>query len=92
LANPLPTVETDKPFHDSFDSPTATAAAFGDNWGIDYSVPGQVTLSGISGMKEWGLGYSSGHGYGTYTIVAKFDGLYGGFNGSALILWPGDNN
>jgi len=89
LANPLPTVETDKPFHDSFDS--GTAGAFGDNWGINFSTSGQVTLSAISGMKEWGLGPSSGHGYGTYTIDAKFDGLYGGFNGSALILWPGDN-
>jgi len=89
LANPLPTVETDQPFHDSLDS--GTPGAFGDNWGVDFSVPGQVTLAGISGMKEWGLGPSSGHGYGTYTIDAEFNGLYGGFNGSALILWPGDN-
>jgi hypothetical protein len=56
---------------------------------VDTSVPGQVTLSGISAMMEWAVGPASGHGYGTYTVEAK---LTGDQPGPAIVFWPGDNN
>ena len=79
-------IETDVPFHESFDNRNG---ALTDNWGADYSVPGQVTLTGNAGMMEPAEAITSGHGYGTYTVTAKFDGT---MPGSAIILWPGDNN
>ncbi len=78
-------IETDVPFNESFD---VRNGALTDNWGSDYSVPGQVTLTGNAGMMELAESISSGHGYGTYTVTAKFDGKW---PGSAIILWPGDN-
>lgn len=78
-------IETDVPFNESFDFRNG---ALTDNWGSDYSVPGQVTLTGNAGMMEPAESISSGHGYGTYTVTAKFDGKW---PGSAIILWPGDN-
>ncbi len=58
-------------------------------WNIDTSVPGQVTLAGVSAMMEWATGPSSGHGYGTYTVEAK---LTGNQPGPAIVMWPGDNH
>ncbi len=57
-------------------------------YNVDTSVPGQVTLSGISAMMEWATGPASGHGYGTYTVEAK---LTGSQPGPAIVFWPGDN-
>ncbi len=79
-------IETDVPFHESFDN---REGALKDNWGVDYSVPGQVTLTGNAGLMEPAEAITSGHGYGTYTVTAKLDGNW---PGSAIILWPGDNN
>ena len=58
-------------------------------YNVDTSVPGQVTLSGVSAMMEWATGPSSGHGYGTYTVEAK---LTGNQPGPAIVMWPGDNH
>jgi len=87
----VPSIETDVPFHHSFETGN-NPGPFQDNWGVDYSTFGEVHLTGISGMKELAGGPSAGHGYGTYTINAKFEGQYAGFHGAALILWPGDNS
>ncbi len=78
-------IETDVPFRESFDN---REGALKDNWGVDYSVPGQVTLTGNAGLMELAESITSGHGYGTYTVTAKLDGKW---PGSAIILWPGDN-
>ncbi len=57
-------------------------------YNVDTSVPGQVTLAGVSAMMEWAVGPSAGHGYGTYTVEAK---LSGNQQGPAIVFWPGDN-
>ncbi|MDO9710747.1 family 16 glycosylhydrolase [Paracraurococcus lichenis] len=74
-------------FFESFDS---GIGALTNRWGsgIDTSIPGQVTVSGVSGIMERPWGAAAGHGYGTYTIVAKLDG---NVQGSAGLLWPGDD-
>ena len=79
------TVETDKPLHESFDN---GIGVFTDNWNVDATVPGQVTLRGTSGLMQQAVSTSSGQGYGTYTITAKMEGT---MPGPAIILWPGDN-
>jgi beta-glucanase (GH16 family) len=40
-------------------------------------------------MMEWASGASAGHGYGTYTIHANFNGSE---PGAAIVFWPGDNS
>ncbi len=60
----------------------------GNAYNVDTSVPGQVTLAGVSAMMEWAVGPSSGHGYGTYTVEAKLTGTQ---PGPAIVMWPGDN-
>ena len=77
-------IETDRPLYESFDNGTG---ALGNAWNVNQSVKGEVTLGNYSGLMEWGNGASSGHGYGTYTINAKFDGTQ---PGAAIVLWPGD--
>jgi beta-glucanase (GH16 family) len=57
-------------------------------WNVDTSPNGQVTLSGSSAMMEPASGASAGHGYGTYTIVAKVDGSQ---PGPAIVFWPGND-
>jgi Glycosyl hydrolases family 16 len=52
------------------------------------STPGEVVLPGGSALMEWGGGPDAGHGYGTYTINAKFDGSQ---PGAGIIFWPGDD-
>jgi hypothetical protein len=87
MATTIPnTIETDKPLHESFDN---GIGVFTDNWNVDASVPGQVTLRGTSGLMQQATSTSSGQGYGTYTITAK---LEGNMPGPAIILWPGDNH
>jgi hypothetical protein len=72
--------------HVSFDN---GSGSLGNGWGnVDFSVPGEVTLRGNSGLMEWAVGRDAGHGYGTYTVNAKLDG---GTAGSAIILWPGND-
>jgi hypothetical protein len=78
------------PFHDSFDAGTLN---FPDTWNVDTSVPGQVTVHTSnyylnSGMMEATAGASTGHGYGTYTVNAMLQGIW---PGSAIMLWPGNN-
>lgn len=86
MATTIPnTVETDKPLRESFDN---GIGVFTDNWNVDATVPGQVTLRGTSGLMQQAVSTSSGQGYGTYTITAK---LEGNMPGPAIILWPGDN-
>ena len=72
--------------HESFDNGTGV---FGNAWNVDTSVKGQVTLSGTSALMEWATGREAGHGYGTYTVVAKAEGNQ---PGPGIILWPGDNS
>ncbi|MFC7689505.1 family 16 glycosylhydrolase [Paeniroseomonas aquatica] len=84
--SPTSAVETDRPLHESFDN---GIGVFTDNWNVDASVPGQVTLRGTSGLMQQAVSTSSGQGYGTYTINAKFEGT---MPGPAIILWPGDNH
>lgn len=79
------TTETDRPLFESFDDGTG---ALGKAWNADTSVPGEVTLRGDAAMMEWNGSRDSGHGYGTYTIEAKFDGTQ---PGAAIVLWPGDD-
>jgi hypothetical protein len=83
--SPTNAVETDLPLRESFDN---GIGVFTDNWNVDASVPGQVTLRGTSGLMQQAVSTSSGQGYGTYTINAKFEG---NMPGPAIILWPGDN-
>lgn len=78
------------PLHITFDDGWQT---IGDIYHADTSVPGQVTLAsdmtlGHSMFKEWSDGPASGHGYGTYTFVAKLDGYLAG---PGIVLWPGDD-
>jgi beta-glucanase (GH16 family) len=77
---------TNNALHESFDN---GIGAIGNAWNVDTSVKGQVKLSGNSALMEWATGKDAGHGYGTYTVHAKLDG---GQPGSAILLWPGDNN
>lgn len=77
--------ETDTPMHESFDN---GVGALSQAWNVDLSVPGEVTLSGSSALMEPAVGRDAGHGYGTYTVVAK---LEGSVPGPGIILWPGDN-
>jgi len=77
--------ETDRPLHVSFDNgfgPISNA------WNTDTSVNGEVKLTGNAAMMEWASGPSAGHGYGTYTVNAKFDGTE---PGAAIVFWPGDD-
>ncbi len=83
--SPTNAVETDLPLDESFDN---GIGVFTDNWNVDASVPGQVTLRGTSGLMQQAVSTTSGQGYGTYTINAK---LEGNMPGPAIILWPGDN-
>lgn len=78
------------PLHITFDQGWQT---IGDIYNVDTSVPGQVTLDsdmqlGHSMFKEWSDGPSSGHGYGTYTVVAKLEGYKAG---PGIVFWPGDD-
>ncbi|WP_158292034.1 family 16 glycosylhydrolase [Paracraurococcus ruber] len=75
------------PFFESFDN---GVGALTHRWGsgIDTSVRGQVTVSGDSGMMEQPWGAAAGHGYGTYTVVAKLNGYDAG---PAALLWPGND-
>jgi Glycosyl hydrolases family 16 len=73
-------------FFESFDN---GVGALAHTWGdIDTSVRGQVTMRGDSSALEFPNGASSGHGYGTYTIVAQ---LSGDQAGPAGLLWPADD-
>lgn len=75
-------------FYESFDN---GIGALSHTWGannIDTSVQGQVTVSGNSGLMERPYGPSAGHGYGTYSFTAA---LHGNAEGSAILLWPGDD-
>ena len=75
-------------FFESFDN---GIGALNHTWGsrdIDTSVRGQVTLTGDSGIMEFPGGISVGHGYGSYSIVAK---LTGHEPGPAGLLWPGND-
>ena len=81
---------TELPFHQDF---TAGLGTFTDNWFVDTSVPGQVTLATnsaylTSGMLETTGSPMDGHGYGTYTVHAM---TTGSAPGTAIMLWPGDN-
>ena len=61
------------------------------SWGnFDWSVPGEVTLTGISGMMEYPGGKDAGEGYGTWTVNARIDAPDGS-PGPAIVWWPGDN-
>lgn len=82
----MATYETDTPLHESFDHGTG---ALSKAWNADTSVAGQVTLRGNAGLMEWNGSAESGHGYGTYTVNAKFDGTS---PGAAIVLWPGDDS
>lgn len=80
--------ETDSPLNISFDDGLGTLT---HHWGgnIDWSVPGEVTLTGWGGFMEYPSDSASGHGYGTYTVNARLDG---GQPGPAILLWPGDDS
>ncbi len=77
--------ETDRPLHESFDNGTG---ALSNSWNANTSTRGEVTLNGYSAMMEWATGNSAGHGFGTYTVNAKFDGTQ---PGAAIVLWPGND-
>lgn len=74
-------------FFESFDN---GVGMFTHGWGngIDTSTPGQVTISGNSGMMERPWSADSGTGYGTYTVTAS---LQGDEAGPAILLWPADD-
>lgn len=77
-------------FVESFDN---GVGALNHVWGwgggnIDTSVRGQVTLTGTAGFMEMPYGRAAGHGYGSYTVVAE---IHGDTEGSAALLWPGDD-
>ncbi|RYI32957.1 MAG: glycosyl hydrolase family protein [Acetobacteraceae bacterium] len=75
-------------FFESFDN---GIGALSHTWGahnIDTSVRGQVTVSNTGGLMERPYGPSAGHGYGTYSFTAA---LHGNAEGSAILLWPGDD-
>ena len=75
-------------FVESFDN---GIGALDHVWGsanIDTGTHGQVTISGHGGLMEKPTGDSAGHGYGTYTVVAALDG---DTEGSAALLWPGND-
>ncbi|MGG5821599.1 family 16 glycosylhydrolase [Falsiroseomonas sp. HW251] len=76
------------PLHITFDN--GDFGSIGNIFNVNTSVPGQVTL-GPSGsaMMEWAVGPDAGHGYGTYTVVAKLDG---GTEGAGIVFWPADNS
>lgn len=76
---------TNVPLHESFDNGIGD---FTDNWNVDASIPGQVTLRGPAGLMQQAVSSRSGQGYGTYTTNAKMEG---NVPGPAIILWPGDN-
>lgn len=82
-------VETDRPLHESFEN---SVGPLTEHWGVDFSTFGEARFAGnqysTAGMKEPGAVPSAGHGYGTYTVNAKFTGNTAG---SAIMLWPGDN-
>jgi hypothetical protein len=76
-------------FVESFDNGVGALNHVWGNANIDTSVPGQVTVSGSTGgLMEKPTGASAGHGYGSYTVVAS---LSGDTEGSAALLWPGDD-
>lgn len=75
-------------FVESFDHGVGALNHVWGNANIDTSVAGQVTISGHGGFMEKPTGPSAGHGYGTYTVVAS---LKGNTEGSAALLWPGDD-
>ncbi|WP_149536714.1 family 16 glycosylhydrolase [Siccirubricoccus phaeus] len=77
-----------KAFYESFNN---GIGALNHTWGkgIDTSVPGQVTVSGNSGIMQKPWGAAAGQGYGTYKIVAKLNGA--DEPGPAGLLWPGDD-
>ncbi len=75
-------------FVESFDHGIGALNHVWGNANIDTSVAGQVTISGHGGFMEKPTGPSAGHGYGTYTVVAS---LKGNTEGSAALLWPGDD-
>jgi beta-glucanase (GH16 family) len=85
----MPTIETDASLHETFDH---GLGSLGHHWGgnLDWSVPGEVTLTGWNGgFMQFPGGDSSGHGYGTYTVTARLNGDQAG---PAVLLWPGDNS
>jgi beta-glucanase (GH16 family) len=76
-------------FVESFDNGVGALSHAWGNANIDTSVRGQVTISGATGgMMEKPSGASAGHGYGTYEVVAQ---LHGDTEGSAALLWPGND-
>jgi hypothetical protein len=76
-------------FVESFDNGVGALNHIWGNANIDTSVRGQVTISGASGgIMEKPSGASAGHGYGTYEVVAQ---LHGDTEGSAALLWPGND-
>lgn len=75
-------------FYESFEN---GIGALSHTWGarnIDTSVWGQVTVRETSGLMERPYGPEAGHGYGTYSFTAA---LHGNAEGSAILLWPGDD-
>jgi len=75
-------------FIESFDNGLGSLNHIWGNANIDTSVRGQVTISGHGGFMEKPSGPSAGHGYGSYTVVAK---LNGDTEGSAALLWPAND-
>ncbi|MBC4017643.1 family 16 glycosylhydrolase [Siccirubricoccus deserti] len=76
-------------FVESFDNGVGALNHVWGNANIDTSVRGQVTISGATGgIMEKPSGASAGHGYGTYEVVAE---LHGDTEGSAALLWPGND-
>jgi beta-glucanase (GH16 family) len=76
-------------FVESFDNGIGALNHVWGNANIDTSVRGQVTLSGATGgIMEKPSGAAAGHGYGSYEVVAE---LHGDTEGSAALLWPGND-
>jgi len=77
-------------FVENFDNGLGTLShIWGSGTGnIDSSVAGQVTLTGAAGFMEAPYGPSAGHGYGSYNVVAE---IHGDTDGSAALLWPGND-
>lgn len=82
-------IKPDLPLYESFEN---SIGPFTENWNVDFSTFGEARFFGnqysTAGMKEPGAHPSVGHGYGTYTVNAMLTGTTAG---SAVMLWPGDN-
>jgi beta-glucanase (GH16 family) len=75
-------------FIESFDNGVGALSHVWGSASIDTSVPGQITLGGHGGAMERPWSADSGHGYGTYTVVAA---LHGDQAGPAALLWPAND-